>query len=160
MDLDTKQIISQIIAFLIMLWILKRFAWKPLLQIMDERRLHIKAEFENIEHQKLDIKKLKAEYENTLKGIDAEARVRLQESVNEGRKIADEIQQSARVQSQEIIKKAQDEIKEEVSKAKIQLKDQVVDLAMQATGKIIKKSMDANQQKELVSEFIKEAEFK
>src|SRR4051794_40652995 len=113
MDLDTKQIISQIIAFLIMLWILKRFAWKPLLQIMEERRQHIKAEFEAIDQQKLDIKKLQAEYAATLKGIDAEARARLQEGVNEGRKIAQEIQQSARLQSQEIIKKAHDEINEE-----------------------------------------------
>ncbi len=160
MDLEYKQIISQIIAFLIMLWILKRFAWKPLLQIMEERRQHIKAEFEAIDNQKLDIKKLQADYEATLKGIDAEARTRLQEGVNEGRKIAQEIQQAARVQSQEIIKKANDEIKQEVSKAKIQLKNQVVDLTMQATGKIIQKSMDQNNQKELVTEFLKDAEFK
>ncbi len=160
MDIDTKQIISQIIAFLIMLWILKRFAWKPLLQIMEERRHHIRSEFDAIDQQKLDIKKLQADYEKTLKGIDAEARKRLQEGVDEGRKIAQDIQQSARVQSQDIIKKAHDEINEEVAKAKLQLKNQVVDLAMQASGKIMQNSMDAGKQRQLVTEFLKEAEFK
>jgi F-type H+-transporting ATPase subunit b len=160
MDLDTKQIISQIIAFLIMLWILKRFAWKPLLQILEERRQHIKSEFEAIDQQKQDIRSLQADYEANLKEIDAQARARLQEGVNEGRKISEDIQQSARKQSQEMIKKAQDEINQEVAIAKTQLKDQVVELAMQATGKIIQKSMDPAKQKELVNEFLKEAEFK
>lgn len=160
MDIDTKQVISQIFAFLIMLWILKRFAWKPLLKVMEDRREHIKSEFEAIDQQKLDIQKLQHEYQTTLRGIDAEARVRLQEGVNEGRKIAQEIQQSARLQSQEIIKKAQEEIKEEVAKARIQLKNDVVDLGMQAANVIIKGSMDPNKQKDLVNEFLKEAEFK
>lgn len=105
MDIDTKQVISQIIAFLIMLWILKRFAWKPLLKVMEDRRLHIQSEFEAIDQQKLEIAKIKDDYQDALKNIDAQARTRLQEGVNEGRKIAQEIQQTARVQSQEIIKK-------------------------------------------------------
>jgi F-type H+-transporting ATPase subunit b len=160
MDLQTKQIISQIIAFLITLWILKRFAWKPILHVLEERRQHIKAEFTGIQQQKADIEQLKADYASKLKGIDAEARNQLQKAVNEGRKISQDIQQTARQQSQEIINKAKDEIKEEVAKAKIQLKNDVVNLTMQATDKILRSSIDPGKQKALVQEFIKESDFK
>lgn len=160
MDLDTKQIISQIVAFLITLWILKRFAWRPLLHILEERRRHIKAEFSAIKHEKVEIDKLKTDYKSKLKNIDAEARNQLQQAVNEGRKISQEIQQTARQQSQEIISKAKDEIKEEIDKAKLQLKNDVVNLAMQATDKIIRGGLDAGKQRALVEEFIKESDFK
>ncbi len=160
MDLETKQIISQIIAFLIMLWILKRFAWKPILHVLEERRQHIKAEFSNIKEQKEEIEQLKADYASKLKGIDAEARNQLQIAVNEGRKISQEIQRTAREQSQEIIDKAKEEINEEVTKARMQLKNDTVNLAMQATNKIIRNSMDSDKQKALVQEYIKESDFK
>lgn len=52
LDLDLGQIIVQIIGFLAMLWILKRYGWKPLLDLLDARRQKIQSEFDSIEEKK------------------------------------------------------------------------------------------------------------
>ncbi len=53
MNIEISQVITQIIGFLITVWLLKRFAWKPLLSMMDERRQKIKDEFQRIEDEKV-----------------------------------------------------------------------------------------------------------
>ena len=48
LDLDLQQIISQALSFIILLWILRRFAWKPLLNALDARRMHIEDELKKV----------------------------------------------------------------------------------------------------------------
>src|SRR5947199_59849 len=102
MNIELSQILSQIIAFLITLWILKKFAWKPLMGVMDERRNKIKSEFDYIENQKTEVKKLADEYEERLANADAKARIKIQEAIDEGRKISQEIQDESHNQAKEI----------------------------------------------------------
>jgi F-type H+-transporting ATPase subunit b len=158
MELDIKQIISQIIAFLLILWVLKRFAWRPLLNIMAEREKLIVDQFESIEEAKKEVNDLRANYERMVKEIDNEAKVRFQRILKEGNAAAQEIQQSARKQSQEMLAQAQREIQREVVQAKQQLKNEVVNLTMAATGKILKDHVDEEQQRKLVTDFISKVE--
>src|SRR3990170_8296691 len=110
MHLEWQQVITQIIGFLIALWVLKKFAWKPLLRVLEERRERIKSEFGKIEEERKNAQALLQQYQEKLKEIDAKARVRIQEAVNEGRKIAVEIKQQAQAEAKEVLTKAQAEI--------------------------------------------------
>ncbi len=89
MDLQWSQLLTHLIGFLITVWLLKKYAWGPLLNIMEERRAKIKSEFDSIEEEKANVARLTAEYESRLKEIDSERRAKLVEAVNEGKKIAE-----------------------------------------------------------------------
>jgi len=160
MHLELQQIITQIIGFLIALWILKKFAWKPILRVLEERKERIKSEFGKIEEDHQKAQSLLGQYQEKLKEIDAEARVRIQEAVNEGRKIAGEIKQQAQAEAKEVLTKAQAEIGRELGKAKVQLKNDIVNMTLSATEKIIGEKLDEKKDRKLIADFIEELEIK
>ena len=62
MNLVWQQVLTQIIGFLIVLWVLKRFAWKPILALLEERRQKIKNEFDEAARRKGEANQLLASY--------------------------------------------------------------------------------------------------
>ncbi len=160
MHLEWQQVITQIIGFLIALWVLKKFAWKPLLRVLEERKERIKSEFDKIEDERQKAQTLLQQYQEKLKEIEAEARARIQEAVNEGRKIAGEIKQQAQAEAKEVLTKAQAEIGREIAKAKVQLKNDLVSMTISATEKIIGEKLDEKKDRKLIADFIEELEIK
>lgn len=160
MDLEIGQIVSQIIAFLIMLWVMKRFAWKPLLGVMEQRREKIQAEFDFINDQKNEVKKLVDEYHKKLEDVEAQGKVIIQKAISEGRDLAKDIQKEAHENAEAVMKKTQEEMNIQLAKAKVQLKTELIDLIIGVSQKVIKEDLDNDKQKKLVSAFIDEAEFK
>lgn len=161
-DPGTQEIIAgistQIIAFLLFLWILKKFAWGPVLRLLDERRNQIASEFAKIDSLEQKYKELKIEYEKQLANIEQEARIKLQSAVDEGRTFAREIVDKARDESKNIIEKAQQNIQIEVDKARIELKHYIINLAMTSTEKLLNERLDEQKHKELLARFISEIE--
>src|SRR3989338_9782732 len=92
MKLIWQEILTQIFGFLIILVLLRIFAWKPILKLLDERKKRIASEFDNIEKAKQEMAKLREEYEVKLKEIDLEARKRIQEAIAGGQKMAADLQ--------------------------------------------------------------------
>ena len=154
MELQWQQLITHLIGFLITVWILKRFAWGPLLALLEERRNKIADEFKNIDEEKAKTAQLTADYEARLKEIDAERRARLVEAVNEGKKIAEEIKSAARDEAKEISLKAKADLVREVAKAKVQLKNDMVAMTVTAAERIINERLDDAKHRELIGAFI------
>lgn len=160
LDLKMNQIIIQIIAFLVMFWVMKRYGWQPLLDVLEARREKIKAEFDSIDAQKEEARKLSAQYEEKMKEISANARKKIQEAIAEGHKISAEIQEDAQTNAKEILQKAKLEIAEEIANAKNQLKNDMVGLVVDTTEKLLQKTLDDSSQKKLIADFIDEAQLK
>jgi F-type H+-transporting ATPase subunit b len=160
MNLEFSQIIIQIIAFLIMLWILKRYGWQPLLNLLNERHKKIQSEFDTIAAQKEDNRKVMEEYQAKLRDIDTEARHKIQEAVAQGRKIAMEIQEETQAKSKEILAKAKVEIDKEIAEARDSLKNGLVNTAFAIAEKILHKKIDSPEHRKLISNFVKETELK
>lgn len=160
MDLEIGQVVSQIIAFLIMVWVMKKFAWKPLLGILEERKKKIQSEFDYIAEQKNEIKKMLDDYHEKLDEIDKQANVALQKAVEEGHKAAVAIQKEAHQKSEALFAKTQEEIHNEVAKAKVKLKHDLVEIIIATTQKVVQMELDPKKQQQLVSRFIDEVEFK
>lgn len=158
MHLEISQIISQIIAFLIMLWVLKRYAWKPLLTVLEERRNKIQAEFQTIEEQKKANEDLANDYREKLKDIDNQARAKIQEGIEEGRKLSLEIQQEAHDTAKAIVLKTQTDMQKEVHKARLQLRNELVNMTLAASRKIIHASLDSEAENKLVADFVDQTE--
>ncbi len=158
MNFEWQLLITHSFSFLITLWILKRFAWGPLLGLIDERREKIVGEFENIEREKEKAEALNAEYAAKLREIDSERRTKIVEAVNEGKKIAEEIQASARSEAHEIRRKSKSELERELAKAKVQLKNDMVSLALAATEKLLSEKLEEAQHRKLIGDYIDELE--
>ena len=157
MNLEIQQILTQAIGFLVLLFILKKIAWKPLLSLLDERREKISSEFRNIEQTKSELSRLEQDYKARLAEIDAQARQKIQEAIAEGQRIAVEVQEKAREEGKNILNKAKENIDLEIAKARVELRNQVASLAIRAAEKVLKEELSEERHKRLITEFIDEA---
>ena len=155
---DLIQIVTQILGFLIVLWVLKKYAWKPLLGILEERRAAIQSDFDKAAAKKREAEDAAAKYTAQLAGIEAEKRTKIQEGVGEGRRIAEEIREQARTEAKGIIDKARADIERDVAKAQVELKEKIVAMTMTATERVIRQTLDQEGQRKLVTGFIEELE--
>ena len=158
MNLVWQQVLTQIAGFLIVLWVLKRFAWKPILSLLEERRQKIKSEFDSAAQRKEEANQLFASYEAKLKEIDAAARAKIQEAVSEAQKIAADIKEVARQEGRDLVVRSQAEIAREISKAKVQLKEDMVAISLTATEKIISQKLDEPGHRRLIDEYLSRVE--
>jgi len=158
MELAIEQVLTQIVAFLIMYWVLKRFAWKPLLKLMDERKELIASDFESIKNGKNEIQAIKDDYKDKLKDLEEEGKAKIREAVKEGHRLTEEIAAQARLDAQEILNKAKFEMEKEIRDAKNHLKDQMVGISMSLAKKVIQEELDLNKHKELIKEALQQVD--
>jgi F-type H+-transporting ATPase subunit b len=156
MGLELGQIITHIIGFVIAVIILKKFAWKPLLSILEERRNKIKSEFDDIEEQRRKTEKLHSDYEEKLKEIDSLARIKIQEASREGQSLANQIKENARQEAKQIVARTREELHRDLDKAKVQLRDDVVNMTLQLAERIIQEKLDQEKDKQLIEQLVTE----
>jgi F-type H+-transporting ATPase subunit b len=157
LTLHIEQVLTQIIAFLLMFWILQRFAWKPLMGVMEERRKKIIEELDAIHAEKEGLKNLEIQYNEKLKKIDEEARIKINEGIERGNNLAAQIKDEAHQEANYLLNRAREEIELEIAKGKDQLKKEVISMAITMTEKILHEQLDDKKQKELVAEFVQKA---
>ena len=160
MDIDFGQIITQIIAFLLMLWVLKKFAWGPLMDIMDSRSNGIKEEFAKIERENEALKQREHACELQLLAMEEKGREIIEEAVKQGRQVAHEIQQDTQLKAKDIIKRAQEETKRELAKTKERLKIDLVHLGISIFEKLAKTKLSEKDNEALTEKLIDEANVK
>lgn len=153
---ELGQIITQIIGFLVALWILKRYAWQPMLSMLEERRERIQHELDETAADRANAAETLKSYEEQLKNIDVEGRAKLQEAVREGQQVASEIKDTARKDAEAFLERAREEIERDKAKAKIELKRDVVNLSLRATEKLLRERVDEERDRRMVDAFIDE----
>ena len=154
--IDIRMVGTQILGFLLLLWGLRKWAWGPLTRQLEVRRQKIAGEFAEAERRQLAADALKTKLEQDLRGIDAQARAKLQEAVSEGQKVAGEIRTQAHQEAQARMTRAEEEIMREREKAKELLKEQVIALSIATAEKILKSKLDEPAHRKLAGQFIDE----
>lgn len=152
--LNTGEIAAQIISFLILFFVLRRFVWGRFLVLLDRRKAAVVAGIAQIEDAKTDVARLKAEYEARLAVIDEESRRKIQEAVAEGQKITDELRRKAHRESQQIIDAARDHIRYELAKVKETIKEEIIDISLRAAESVIQEKLTEESDRKLVEDFI------
>jgi F-type H+-transporting ATPase subunit b len=153
---DVPKLLFQVINFLLLLYLLNRFLFKPVLKLLDEREARIKKGLEDAEAAAHDRELARAEREAALE----EARKEAQAMVARANKIAEdsraEILADAKAQADKATSRAREEITAEKEKAMAELRSTVADLALQAAGQLVRSEMDTPTQRRLVEDFLKE----
>jgi F-type H+-transporting ATPase subunit b len=155
--IDIRQFATQIVGFLLVLWILGKYAWPPVLGFIEERRKKIADDLDHARQENERAVKLRAELDQELKSIEAKARARIQEATNEGQRVASEIKAGAQKDVTQRLQRLQGEIELEREKAMLALKQDLVRMTIEATEKILKEKLDEKTQRRLLDDFIGEA---
>jgi len=158
MLIEYSQVLTHLVGFLIAFFILKKYAWGPVLQMLDDRRQKISDEFAEIETQKQQTEALLREYEERLHKIEDEARARINEAVAEGQKVAAEIKATAQDDALRITARAKSELERDVDRARAQLKEDMVTMTLGATERLLLEKFDESANRKLIERFLSEAE--
>ena len=155
MSIEPSTLIFALINFFILLFCLKKFLYKPLFNMLDERASTIAKNVDDAEQARNEANALKAEYEASLK----EAQTKAQEIIQNANKLEEtraEIIAKAREEAARASEKAREEINREKEQALKDLRAEVADLAVDAASKIIGRNVTIADHENLVNEFIKE----
>jgi F-type H+-transporting ATPase subunit b len=155
--IDIKQVLTQIVGFLIFLFLIRKFAWGPVLQTLEDRKAKIAGDLADAERKKAEAAELRAKLEAELRTIDQQARVKIQEAVAEGQQHAAEIRADAQAQARARLERADAEIAGERAKAQKALQEDMARLAVGGAERILRKKLDEAEQRRLIGEFIAEA---
>lgn len=146
----------QVLNFLLLLYILNRFLFKPLLARMDERSAKIEKGLEDAEAAARDRELARAEREAAVSEARREAAALIARANKIAEDTRNEILGEARAEAERLIARAREEIQAEKERAMAELRAEVAELALAAAGKLIRANMDATTQRRLVEEFLAE----
>jgi len=145
------------VAFLLLLLILKKVAWKPILGAIHERERSIESALEAAQNAKLEMARLTGENEALLKEARAERDLILKEAKELKDQIVAEAKTQAQVEGAKMIEKARLEIENSKIAALAEVKDQVSTLSIEIAEKILRKQFDSKSSQEaLVNDLLKE----
>lgn len=158
MQVIWAQVITHIIGFVIAVLVLRRFAWGPILQLLEERRAKIQGEFDRIESSRREVATLREQVEAQLRDMEAQRRARIQEGVAEGRRVGSEIEEKARQERVALMQRTQDDIGREWDKAHVALRNDMADMVVRATERLLKEKVDDERHRRLVADYLREIE--
>ncbi len=156
MEIHVPDLVWSIINFFILVAILTKFLYKPLLGLLDKRKLEIEQNLEQAETAKTESIQAKEEYLKLIQNSRQEAQGIIDRAVKVGEETKDGIIKQAREESEKITKRAQDAIHFEKEQALAQLRDEVSTLVVMAAGKVIDKSIEKEDHEKMIREFIQE----
>lgn len=157
MDFVTPNItnlLTTAVGFILFVWVLAKFAWGPILNLLDARRQKIEGDYAAAEKNLADAEQLKGEFASKLADIKSIERERVQEAVKRGEGIADGIVHKARAEAEAAVAKAEQDIDLEAHKAQLELRDSVVAMAIGAAEKVIGTKLDDAMHRKLIVEYI------
>lgn len=153
---DARQIVIQIIGFVILFLVLKKFLWKPILDLMAQREKEVQDIYDRAEEVEKKTDDLRADYEGRIANIEDEAQKKLADALKKGQDMAAEIVQQAREESKKEQEKALNAIKEEVKKAHVELRDYVVSLSTTMAEKTLLREVDKSTHEDMTRKFLEE----
>ena len=151
-QLDPGLFVWTILTFLLLLFVLAKFAWKPLLKMLNDREELIRSSLEDAEKAKEKLERLNAEGEAIINRARSEAQSILSEGKTAAAKLKDETLDVAKEQAKQIASEAEKQINIEKDKAIAEIKSEVVNLSMSIAEKLINKNISPEDNKALIDE--------
>ena len=143
-----------VVAFLIVFWILSKYAWPAITSAMETREDKITESMDRAERALAEARQISADNEKARREAEQEAQRILREARDASEQLRAQELDKTRAQIKQAQEAAQAEIEREKQSAIEQLRTEVTELAIQAAGKILEENMDDSRQRKLVDKFI------
>jgi len=153
---NSGDILFTIAMFAILLFLVTKLAWGPLMGIMKQREEHIANEIDSAEQSRAEAKKLLEEQRNLLKEARTEAQILIENAKKQGDLQREEIITLARTEADRMKESAKLEIEQQKEQAVSAIRDQVASLSVLIASKVIEKELSVEDQEKLINEYIQE----
>jgi F-type H+-transporting ATPase subunit b len=151
------QLVVQLIAFLVFIWLLWRFAVGPIVSVLDQRQARIGESMAAAERMQAELKATQSRNEEVLLQARREAQEILSTARQNSEQMITRARDEANAQAETYLKRAQESLQQETEQARQQLRQEVADLAVLAAGRIIRKELDPQAQSRLIEETLLDA---
>lgn len=152
---DANMLILTWVTFFILLAVLHKFAWKPILKTLSDREESIRKSLDDVDRIKREMTALN----ETRARLIAEAEGKAADIIGQSRKAAVEaariIEHKAKEEAKISVENALREIKEETQKARMRLREEGAQIAVELAGKLIEANLDTENNRELVNQAIR-----
>ena len=156
LGLNWNDFLWHLVNFVVLIFLISRFLYKPVVGLLDERRLRIQESLEAAERARAEAERSDRERETLL----ADTRREIQEMLTQAQQMAAKVQEDARTQATEdarrIVEAAQREAEAERAQAMADLRREVAGLAVLAAERVIGQSMNDQTHRRLVDDFLAE----
>ena len=153
---DVGNFLFTLIIFGLVIYLLRRFAWNPLLDVLAKRELTIRQAIEAAQREREQAERLLAEYQAQLAKAREEATAIVTEGRRDAEAVARKVQEQTRKESEELLARARREIELATESARKDLHDQAAELAVMVAGKIIQKQLSPADHRDLVTRSLQE----
>jgi F-type H+-transporting ATPase subunit b len=153
---DVGNFIFTLIIFGLVVYFLGKFAWKPLLNVLNEREETIRSALVTAKQERQAAEHLLHEYQAQLDKAREEATALVAEGRKDAEAVRQHLKEEAQKESEQIITRARREIQLATDSARKELHDEASELAVRVAGRIIRKELSAADHQALVAESLKE----
>jgi F-type H+-transporting ATPase subunit b len=155
---DPGLFIWTIVTFLVLLALLAKFAWRPLLEALDKRQESIRKSLDDARRAQQELERLQQESAQIIREARAEADAIIGRSRADAERLREEIRQKAREESDGIIRNAERQIQLETTRALQQIRHEAVDLSVMIASKIIQRNLSKEDNERLIDDALKQVE--
>lgn len=157
LGIDPRWFLSQLVNFVILLVILQRFLYKPMLDMLQKRQERIRESMDHADRVKKEAERAQQDYEKKIEESRREAQGIIAQATQQGESVRADILAKAQEEAREIKTKAMADVEYERKRLVAELRDEVADLAILAAGRVLGKALDSKAHRQVVSEFLDES---
>lgn len=143
-----------VIVFLVLLFVLTKFAWRPILDAVEAREEGIREALEEAARRQEEAEKLVREQREQLNDARRKAREIIAEGREAGERVRRDIEEKAREEGQRMLERARREIEREKDAALETVRTEAVELAMAAASRLLEQRLDAERDRELILDYL------
>lgn len=143
-----------IVTFALLIVVMGKFAWGPILSMLETREKTIGEAIESAKRERAEAERAAVEMRASLERVRAEAAELTRKNQQEIAAAKAELMAAAKRESEELLTQARKSIQEERRQAVAELRNQTVDLAIEAAARLLQGQMDAGKQRQLVEEYL------
>ena len=155
---DPGLFIWTILTFLILLGLLAKFAWNPLLRALEERQEMIRNSLDDAEKTKRELLRVQQESAEIIAEARAEAQTIVSKSRAEAETVREDLKRKAKEEADGLVKNAERQIQQETARAVQEIRREVVDLSLALASKLIKKHLSQEDNDRLIQDSLKQIE--
>jgi F-type H+-transporting ATPase subunit b len=150
------QLLAQIFNFLVLLLVLKKFLYKPILNMLDERRKKIEEGLKNADKAALDLEKAKEKTDGIIAEARKDARKILEDAKRIAKKQEDEMLEKAKNEASHILTRAKKEIENEKQSNEKKMRDESIEIASMMIKKLLTEDLSERDHRKIFEQKLKE----
>ena len=147
-----------IAVFLVLLYLLRRFAWGPLLAALEERQAGIRKSLDDADRARKELEQVQQQSEKIVARARADADAIIAEARADGAKLREELRAQAQQQAQGIAENAEQQIQQERDRALQQIRREAVDLSLMIASKLLRRNLTEADNTALIDDALKQVQ--